>query len=117
MVVALQNCILSRHQHNTGQNNLISHRKGSRAPGFGKPSLLEAQPTEGCARCRVRVWCVCVVVVVVGFLVIGVRRIPELWATVPEERADYWPARKGKDEEVEEEEVEGPGRNIPGAEG
>ena len=56
-------------------------------------------------------------VVVVGFLVIGVRRIPELWATVPEERADYWPARKGKDEEVEEEEVEGPGRNIPGAEG
>ena len=47
-------------------------------------------------------------VVVLGFVVIGVRRIPELWASVPEERADYWPARKGKDEEVEEEEVKGP---------
>ena len=42
---------------------------------------------------------------------------PELWASVPEERADYWPARKGKGEEVEEEEVEGPGRNLPGADG
>ena len=56
-------------------------------------------------------------VVVLGFVVIGVRRIPELWASVPEERADYWPARKGKGEEVEEEEVEGPGRNLPGADG
>ncbi|MEL6345921.1 MAG: hypothetical protein AAFV53_22610 [Myxococcota bacterium] len=45
---------------------------------------------------------------VLGFLIIGIRRLPDLWTRTPEERAYYWPGRQSQkeQEEVDPEGVE-----------
>ena len=45
---------------------------------------------------------------VLGFVVVGVRRMPDLWTRTPEERAYYWPGRQSQkeQEEVDPEGVE-----------
>jgi hypothetical protein len=94
-------------------SGLLAGRQPIVLPVDAVPTWEQASTAQ---RARQQSYVLLGMVMVVGFMIIGIRRIPELWSTVPEERADYWPARKGKDEEVEEEEVDGPGRNIAGGE-
>jgi hypothetical protein len=34
-----------------------------------------------------------------GFLIFGIRRLPDLWTRTPEERAYYWPGRQSQEEQ------------------
>jgi hypothetical protein len=49
--------------------------------------------------------------ILLALTVTGLRRLPDLWSRVPEERADYWPGSTGTEEAKE---VEGPDMNVAG---
>ena len=38
-------------------------------------------------------------------VLVGLRRVPELWLPTPEERADYWPGDRTKQEEEEQQQA------------
>ena len=51
-----------------------------------------------------------------GFVLLGLRRLPDLWTRVPEERAYYWPGRQSQaqQEELKPEGVEAEGKKNEG---